>query len=323
MNEGDDSNAPKQFSLIASDSLAFGWRLGRFICRHWGAWTWNFYWKPGSLKKRCTKTSSFRWVKLKPGKSTDALKANVWKECFPLFQSSAHAHVLVEGWLSDKLRRSWGAPQLLFLEKTTWPPSPLFAGKPAGIDSLTMEKTWTKEMIQTLQSNSRWLLVTLWRLVEGLDVSFADIEVLELEIFTESLEAWKNSCTKTSSFRWVKLKPGKSTDGLKANVWKECFPLFQSSAHAHVLVEGWLSDKLRRFWGAPQLLFLEKTTWPPSPLFAGKPAVIDLLTMEKAWNEGDDSNAPKQFSLIASDSLAFGWRFGRFICRHWGAWSFY
>ena len=58
-----DSNAPKRFSLIASDSLAFGWRLGRFICRHWGAWTWNFLLKAWKLEKRCTKTSSFRWVK--------------------------------------------------------------------------------------------------------------------------------------------------------------------------------------------------------------------------------------------------------------------
>ena len=152
--------------------------------------------------------------------------------------------MLVEGWLSDKLRRFWGAPQLLFLEKTTWPPSPLFAGKPAVIDLLTMEKTWNEgdEMIQTLQSNSRWLLVTLWRLVEGLDVSFADIEVLE--VFIKSLEVWKNRFTKTSSFRGAKLKPGKSTDDTDASksVRLHCF---QSSAHPHVLVGGLLSDYLR------------------------------------------------------------------------------
>lgn len=57
-------------------------------------------------------------------------------------------------------------------------------------------------------------------------------------------------------------------------------------------------------WGAAQIFSLEKKTWPPSPLVAEKLAVRDLLTVEKTWNEGDDSNAPKQFSLIASDSLA-------------------
>ena len=84
-----------------------------------------------------------------------------------------------------------------------------------------------KEMIHTLQSNSRWLLVTLWRLVEAFDLSFADIEVLE--VFIKSLEVWKNSCTKTSFLRWAKLKAGKSTDALKANLWQECFPLFLAS----------------------------------------------------------------------------------------------
>ena len=176
---------------------------------------------------------------------------------------------------------SWGASQILFLEKNPDLHLHLL------LRSLRLQiySQWkrheTKEMIQTLKSNSRWLLVTLWHLVEAFDVSLANIEVLE--VFIKSLEAWKNRFTKTSSFRGAKLKPGKSTDALKANVWKECFPLFQSSAHAHVLVEGWLSDKLRRFWGAPQLLFLEK-----------KPGLHLHFLLESLWwygkkdmNEGD------------------------------------
>ena len=84
-----------------------------------------------------------------------------------------------------------------------------------------------KEMIHTLQSNSRWLLVTLWHLVEAFDVSFANIEVLE--VFIKSLEAWKIRWTKTSSFRWAKLKPGKSTDASKANVCT-----LSSQVHMHM-----------------------------------------------------------------------------------------
>ena len=133
-------------------------------------------------------------------------------------------------------------------------------------------------------------------------------------------------------------------------LWKQTFGKsgnshsFQSGAHAHVLVEGLLSDKLRSFlllfravtlgWmiSLPDLqrrshmdsvrnqlnfpkiyanhshkanvpfqsliqlrrptdFISRKKTWPPSPLVAEKLAVADLLTMEKAWNEGDDSNA--------------------------------
>ena len=79
--------------------------------------------------------------------------------------------------------------------------------------------------------------------VEGLDFSFADIEVLELEIFTKSLQAWKIRFTKTSSFRGAKLKPGKSTDDTDASK-SDRLHSFQSSAHPLVLGVGLLSDKV-------------------------------------------------------------------------------
>ena len=215
--------------VIASDSLAFGWRFGRFICRHWGAW--SFCQKPGILKKRCTKTPSFRWAKLKPGKSTDS-KANVLHS----FQSGAHPHVLVEGLLSDKLRRFF-----CFLREVTlgWM---IFLARPS------------TEVSHGFSEKTTW--------------------------------------TSRRSMPTIAIRP--SFD----------FPVSYTVEEPH------------------RLYFLKKT-WPPSPLFAEKLAVADLLTMEKTWNEGDDPNAQKQFSLIASDSLAFGWSFRRFICKHWGAWSFY
>ena len=66
----------------------------------------------------------------------------------------------------------------------------IFKERPARMD---MEKPpawfhWSFLFLVNLAA--LWLLVTLWRLVEGLDVSFADIEVLE--VFAKSLESWRN-----------------------------------------------------------------------------------------------------------------------------------